>query len=321
MKRIKLFLILAAWPSFFILFPFSAQGQFLIMEIKSEQKVLRSLDGDLNDIVRKAKSSMAFYLETVQVDALNKEFKEYAGRGLRNAKIDFFPRTYLRVYRNELDHKTYLHCIFSNQTLEFFITTPDKFLGIGADRKHDPYVKVTYNIVAEFPIEQNNTVESIKFGKPEWKKFEVTNFSTQRLDKRTDKIGTDFLKPWIENYLFNVTDYKNAFHRLDYLADEFNKFIQVSVKENVALLNELKLDENRQLAVFTEGEYKLVFQHFHSPTGMVKRSATKDPGVIMEGPKSTQQAPAPVTNSPAGVLEKNNSTKSPQINKGRVRQN
>lgn len=310
----------------FLLQSLSLQGQDFVLEIKSEHKKIWSDSTEFSNILVKLIRQHSHLIEQRQIETLNKEFKKYVkneDRTLRNVDLDKYQsRLSLTTFLYKSQNKVYLKLKITKNILSFDITTPDVIFGIGSDRKKDPHVSVTYDVEADIPIEQNNTMKPIKFGLPIWRTPKITNFYASNLEERTIPIGKIFIKAWISNTLFDLSDYRNAFFVLDEISDKYNNFINSEIKQNTALLAELKLDENQQLQVINSGDSKLIFQHNYTPSGIVKRNVTTNPDEILGKPNSTQPTTVPVSTSPAGGIGgKNNSSKPPPIIKKPVRKN
>ncbi len=235
------------------------QNQQLTLKIKSENKTIWSENGKLESLINEAYRQKYHIIKSRLLDELNRQFKLYADRSIREVEFYMDGQKQLSTYFYESEKKLYLRYSLFNNAIHFRITTPDILLGIGKSRDDDPGVSILYNVTADIPLEQNGNLESIKFGIPNWR-FSLIKFTSSKLEKRTHKIGSDFLKGWIMNYLFTISDFRKAFYELDIISNSMNDYLNSTIKANSELLGELKLDENRQVDVETDGNFLLVFQ-------------------------------------------------------------
>jgi hypothetical protein len=277
-----------------------AQKNDITLKIKSENKEIFNESGMLKELADD------FYFS--QIDKLKKDITEWFRSEIKvltketmySDKIELNDSTSLNI-RKENGKLYILYKIYSNDFM-CRVTTPDGMI-LGSDGFSDSRFFVTYDITGTFELIENGLAESIRLANPTWiinvtKKFSDGYWSNGRLNRipytMPKSIGT-------------------IYTTLNEVKNKFNQYIKSTILNHPELKKEFEIDETKTLvATVNENTNTLTFTHKYSPSGIVKRNATTDPGGIADGPKSTNPTTVPTSDKPGGgVGGRNGSTKPP----------
>lgn len=291
----------------FILYGGSVKSQKNItLVLKSEHKQLYHESGIFNDILVGEFKSKVIELNKGIADVIRKEIKDMTGQTIHADKITHSIFPYVRLTNS--GEKIFLSFFAPSNHIYFKVTTPDIAYGVGIGKYNDPAVSITYDVCADFELKQGSSIEMIKFISPVWT-VKGTRLKASNLQKHS--LEKDELDIWYK-YTMGFS-FKPVYNALYDVKDELNKYIQ-EVLKNPELQKEFEIDENRQIEVIAEEKnFRLVFQHKYSETGIVKRSVNKNADVLIDS-KVTNRSTTPVSNSPSKLKKKNQVMNTPKKN-------
>lgn len=302
------FIFLWVMTSLSIAKEISAQPNEVSVLIKSEHKQLFNESGMLKQI-----ADDIYY---AKLEQLSNSIMETFRKGMNGDEKIYSERielsTNTSIQLKQQDERLFISYLIPKNRFSCKETTEDIIPGVGYSRNYDPSISILYDIRGDFELIQNGKAESIRLNNPIWT-VEEKDFKVYR-----NSVLGNLLPHWAKFYGLNSSEsyLPKTYLILNDIQENLSDYIQSKVINNPDLLKEFEIDENRELKVVADLDNStLIFQHSYSPKGMVTRSATKDAGIIKEGPKSVIST-VPVSTTPSGANKKPGTLSSPkgQIN-------